>query len=84
VPHQDPLKRAHVKIWADHCTERIQKAYYVALMNQDPSGQQVCMFTMFFDAVRVLLWEDLCYSSVRIPHFVHTLLAPSWNIDVEN
>lgn len=42
VPHHDPVKRAHVKIWADHCTDRIQKAYYTALMGQDPSSQQVC------------------------------------------
>lgn len=41
VPHQDPLKRAHVKIWADHCTDRIQKSYYIALMEQDSSKQQV-------------------------------------------
>ena len=44
VPQHDPVKRAHVKIWADHCTDRIQKAYYVALMNQDPSSQQVRSF----------------------------------------
>lgn len=32
----DPYQRAIVQIWSTHCTERIQKAYYRALMSQDP------------------------------------------------
>lgn len=41
VPEHDALKQAHVRIWADHCTERIQKSYYAALMSQEPAAQKV-------------------------------------------
>lgn len=34
-PSRDPLTRAHLRIWADHCTDRIQKQYYTVLMASD-------------------------------------------------
>lgn len=40
VPEHDALKQAHVRIWADHCTERIQKSYS-ALMSQEAAKQKV-------------------------------------------
>jgi glutathione S-transferase len=30
-----PLERARIQIWSAHCTDRIQKQYYRALMSQD-------------------------------------------------
>jgi glutathione S-transferase len=35
VPKDDPHERAMVQIWSAHCTERIQKHYYAALMAQN-------------------------------------------------
>ena len=58
VPEHDALKRAHVRIWADHCTERIQKAYYAALMSQEPAKQKVCRPLFFSSSLQVGLMEN--------------------------
>lgn len=35
-----PAERAMIQIWSAHCTDRIQKEYYRALMCQDPTAQK--------------------------------------------
>eukprot|EP00540_Astrosyne_radiata_P023002 CAMPEP_0116833474 /NCGR_PEP_ID=MMETSP0418-20121206/6457_1 /TAXON_ID=1158023 /ORGANISM="Astrosyne radiata, Strain 13vi08-1A" /LENGTH=287 /DNA_ID=CAMNT_0004462929 /DNA_START=725 /DNA_END=1588 /DNA_ORIENTATION=+ len=42
---EDPYQRSMVQIWSTHCTERIQKAYYRALMAQDPQQREEWMQT---------------------------------------
>uniref|UniRef100_A0A0G4HYN7 GST N-terminal domain-containing protein n=1 Tax=Chromera velia CCMP2878 TaxID=1169474 RepID=A0A0G4HYN7_9ALVE len=37
---ETPHQRALARIWADHCTSRVQRAYYAMLMDQDPAGQE--------------------------------------------
>jgi glutathione S-transferase len=36
----DPYEKAMVQIWCEHCTHRIQKSYYSALMAQDPDKRE--------------------------------------------
>lgn len=49
----DPHARALVRIFVDHCTGRIQKAYYTWLMEQSVVGQQKAKDD-FFSECRVL------------------------------
>jgi len=49
----DPHKRAMVRVWADHCTSRIQKAYYAMLMEQEPA-RQAAQREQFFEECRAL------------------------------
>eukprot|EP00401_Gymnodinium_catenatum_P079806 CAMPEP_0117527174 /NCGR_PEP_ID=MMETSP0784-20121206/36661_1 /TAXON_ID=39447 /ORGANISM="" /LENGTH=329 /DNA_ID=CAMNT_0005323417 /DNA_START=1 /DNA_END=990 /DNA_ORIENTATION=+ len=49
----DPHKRAMVRVWAAHCTDRIQKAYYSMLMEQD-AAKQIEMREQFFTECRAL------------------------------
>eukprot|EP00931_Biecheleriopsis_adriatica_P122127 TRINITY_DN97141_c0_g1_i1.p1 TRINITY_DN97141_c0_g1~~TRINITY_DN97141_c0_g1_i1.p1 ORF type:complete len:330 (-),score=48.91 TRINITY_DN97141_c0_g1_i1:65-1054(-) len=49
----DPLKRAMVRVWSEHCTSRIQKAYYSMLMEQCPV-KQVELREQFFTECRAL------------------------------
>jgi len=39
LPRNDPAKRAHVRIWSDFVTEKMQKNFYMLLMDQDPVAQ---------------------------------------------
>ena len=49
----DPARRALARILVDHCTSRIQKAYYLWLMAQDEDTQNSASFT-FIDECRAL------------------------------
>lgn len=77
---KDPYERARIQIWCDHCTHRIQKAYYQALMAQTAADR----------AMHVEHWKDECRSlakemSTEGPFFmgerftmVDVALAPFW------
>lgn len=40
LPRDEPYTCAMIQIWSAHCTERIQKAYYAALMAQEPQERK--------------------------------------------
>jgi glutathione S-transferase len=82
IPQDDPFKRAIVRIWADHCTERVQKSYYAMLMDQDPDRQQASK-EKFFDECRALARamapaEEGPYFSGDKFCLVDVALSPFW------
>jgi glutathione S-transferase len=53
LPRGDPLARAHARIWADFCTDRVQRTYHLVLMSQD-EGKRNAVKAAFFSECRAL------------------------------
>jgi len=77
---RDPWERAMTQIWCDHCTNRIQKQYYAALMAQDVEQSRQHL-EQCFEECRTLAQA----MSSRGPFFwgdrfslVDVALAPFW------
>jgi glutathione S-transferase len=51
--NDNPVDRARIQIWSTHCTERIQKQFYRALMSQDEAIQKDAI-TQFYQECRAL------------------------------
>lgn len=80
LPRSSPGLRAFVRIWADHCTDKIQKSYYIMLMSQDPEQQEKTKQT-FFEECRVLarvMGEDGPYFLGKELSLVDVALFPFW------
>lgn len=53
LPRNEPYTCAKIQIWSAHCTERIQKAYYAALMAQAPQERNDSV-ELFYEECRAL------------------------------
>jgi glutathione S-transferase len=53
LPRNEPYTCAKIQIWSAHCTERIQKAYYAALMAQAPQERNDSV-ELFYHECRAL------------------------------
>ena len=79
----DPWERAMTQIWCDHCTHRIQKEYYAALMAKDMASSRRHLEQCFVEC-RALARAMQCNSKSG-PFFwgdrfsmVDVALAPFW------
>ncbi|MGH3056101.1 MAG: glutathione S-transferase family protein [Gaiellaceae bacterium] len=51
IPRNDPHKNALILIWSDHCTDKIEKWYYTALMAQDAAKEREALHPFFLQNV---------------------------------
>jgi glutathione S-transferase len=80
VPRDDPYTVAQIQIWSAHCTERLERNYYRALVAQDPTTQGKHV-QQFYQECRALANA----MSVQGPFFfgdkfslIDLALAPFW------
>lgn len=76
----DPHERAMVQVWSVHCTERIQKAYYRALMEQDPVREKQLLETFFHECRELAnaMSDDGPFFLGQRFGLVDVALAPFW------
>lgn len=76
----DPYSVARQQIWCAHCTDRVQKKYYQALVAQDAETQQSCV-DEFYEECRALaraMKDDGPYFEGEKFSLVDVALAPFW------
>mmetsp|Transcript_13066 Transcript_13066/g.24693 ORF Transcript_13066/g.24693 Transcript_13066/m.24693 type:complete len:340 (+) Transcript_13066:37-1056(+) len=80
LPRNDPLKRAQVRIWSDFVTERMQKNFYMLLMDQD-TDKQIKAKDAFFTECRTFaqaMSRDGPYFLGKEISMVDIALFPFW------
>ncbi|CAK9008559.1 Glutathione S-transferase L3 (AtGSTL3) (GST class-lambda member 3) [Durusdinium trenchii] len=80
LPRNDPVKRAHVRIWSDFVTEKMQRNFYVHLMDQDPAAQAKAK-DVFFQECRTFaraMSKDGPYFLGKEISMVDIALFPFW------
>ena len=80
VDRSDPYSVARQQIWCAHCTDRVQKKYYQALVAQDPQIEQDCV-EEFYDECRALaraMKNSGPYFDGDTFSLVDVALAPFW------
>jgi len=76
-----PHERARIQIWSAHCTDRIQKQYYKALMSDDDERERHDALVSFYDECRALsnaMSEDGPFFLGDRFCLVDIALAPFW------
>ena len=76
----DPFEVARQQIWCAHCTDRIQKKYYQALVAQNKEAQKSCV-EEFYQECRALasaMRDDGPYFNGKEFSLVDVALAPFW------
>ncbi len=80
VDRNDPYQVARQQIWCGHCTDRIQKKYYQALVSQDKTVEKACVED-FYEECRALaraMKDTGPYFDGAIFSLVDVALAPFW------
>jgi glutathione S-transferase len=80
LKRSDPYSVARQQIWCAHCTDRIQKKYYQALVAQDKEFEKSCI-EQFFQECRSLaraMKDDGPYFDGDCFSLVDVALAPFW------
>ena len=80
VNRQDPYETARQQIWCNHCTDRIQKKYYQALVAQDKETERTAL-KEFFTECRMLanaMRDDGPFFNGKAFSMVDIALAPFW------
>lgn len=76
----DPYQVARQQIWCSHCTDRIQKKFYQALVTQDKAIEQACVKEMYEEcrALARVMKKDGPYFDGATFSLVDVALAPFW------
>jgi glutathione S-transferase len=77
---QDPCEAARQHIWCNHCTDRIQKKYYQALVAQEKQTEEAAL-KEFFSECRMLanaMRDDGPFFNGKEFSMVDIALAPFW------
>jgi glutathione S-transferase len=80
VNRDDPYEVAHQQIWCAHCTDRVQKKFYQALVAQDEETQKSAT-EQFLDECRALaraMKDGGPYFNGKKFSLVDVALAPFW------
>lgn len=80
MKRNDPYEVARQQIWCSHCTDRVQKKYYQALVAQDKRTQQACV-DEFFKECRTLaraMSDDGAFFNGKSFSLVDVALTPFW------
>jgi glutathione S-transferase len=80
VKRQDPYEVARQQIWCSHCTDRVQKKYYQALVAQDKETEQAFVedFLKECRALAKAMSDDGPYFNGKEFSMVDVALAPFW------
>jgi glutathione S-transferase len=80
LARNDPYQRARQQIWCDHCTDRVQKKFYQALVAQDNNVQEQFV-QEFYNECRSLaraMSEEGPFFDGKNLSLVDVALAPFW------
>jgi glutathione S-transferase len=80
VNRKDPYQVARQQIWCAHCTDRVQKKYYQALVAQDRETEQSCIEQLYKEcrALAQAMSDDGPFFDGKEFSLVDVALAPFW------
>ena len=80
IPRHDPYKVARQQIWCDHCTNRVQKKYYQALVADDKKVEEECVQELYKEcrALAGAMSNEGPFFDGKDLTMVDVALAPFW------